>query len=354
MTFPISPRASRPRFSFGRRWAALRAVRRRLLLSLLVVCAGLSTTACVDREFLEAQRQRKQQDDGSAGQDDGSKSAQDRDPGAELDAALRELESQLPAEGPSDEERTRQNARMALELIQTNTDELDDEQFEAFIEHLVENQPGMVARGGSARDDNGSGNTPGNKTAPSNPPPPTLDREEYLEKKRAYEAEQRRRDEEARRRAEEEAQFLRRRTERRDDDRIPQLGSQPKRDQEQNRVRTQRQMTTWHANYLRRIGPSKEALGRYVSALRQGDGVAEAAACRNLSSELGRALKDDNLFRSVDGVVNEALGHAFASFNRMAVACVQGRRADAKYHQEKAERHLTVAAGALQRYALSP
>ena len=114
-------------------------------------------------------------------------------------------------------------------------------------------------------------------------------------------------------------------------------------------------MRLWHQGYAQTVAPSKQALGRFLRARQDGDRVALATACKDMSRLSLELLADDNtVFRGPEPALTRPLRRAFESIKRVAVACTTGdfRRADSALGEM--QRHLSNAAQMLRPYGLQP
>jgi len=114
-------------------------------------------------------------------------------------------------------------------------------------------------------------------------------------------------------------------------------------------------MRGWYQRYGQAVQPSKEALGRFLTARQNGDRSALGLACRELSRRTIEVLaREPSVFRAPEPSVEAPLRGAFQSLRRMATACTAGNFKSVDENLAEAQRRLAVAAQRLQPFGLSP
>ncbi|HKV11637.1 MAG TPA: hypothetical protein VJ725_26060 [Thermoanaerobaculia bacterium] len=166
-----------------------------------------------------------------------------------------------------------------------------------------------------------------------------------LERK-AYEAQQKEDEEREKRRQEILAEWRKERESTRKDDPVTSkpLGQ---------RETTADRMRAWHASYLQKAAPTKEALGRYLALRDKLDPNVEPA-CRELLQASETALADPSIFSSPNRGLNFSLKEAFIEFRAAAKACIDVRPVDAGYRVSAGQQALGRAAQVLRGYSLAP
>ena len=166
-----------------------------------------------------------------------------------------------------------------------------------------------------------------------------------LERK-AYEAQKREDEEKEKRRQEILAEWRKERETTRKDDPV---SSKPL----GQRETTADRMRVWHASYLQKAAPTKEALGRYLALRDKLDPNVEPA-CRELLQASETALADPSMFSSPNRGLNFSLKEAFIEFRAAAKACIDVRPVDAGYRVSAGQQALGRAAQVLRNYSLAP
>ncbi|HEX6865439.1 MAG TPA: hypothetical protein VF414_21605, partial [Thermoanaerobaculia bacterium] len=119
------------------------------------------------------------------------------------------------------------------------------------------------------------------------------------------------------------------------------------------RETTADRMRAWHATYLPKAAPTKEALGRYLALRDKLDPNVEPA-CRELLQASETALADPSMFSSPNRGLNFSLKEAFIEFRAAAKACIDVRPVDAGYRVSAGQQALGRASQVLRQYSLAP
>ncbi|MCP3960175.1 MAG: hypothetical protein GY719_20210 [bacterium] len=113
-------------------------------------------------------------------------------------------------------------------------------------------------------------------------------------------------------------------------------------------------MQAWHRSYARAVGPTKQALARYLQGRQKNDGPLIRTACRELSAAVIPLLRNERVFEAPADGVHEPLQRAFVEIKLLASECSAGRSREMETHYGAMQQQLGAASRVLAEFSLRP